>query len=73
MKGAVGQVENHVAINNPNPNIGFRCTHYSVTESSGTVDLVITKKHAEDFIKFGVRTKTVPNGAIEGKDFVAFN
>jgi len=28
----------------PNPRIGFKCTHYSVTESSGFVEVTIVKK-----------------------------
>jgi hypothetical protein len=41
---------------NPNPRIGFKCTHYSVTESSGHVQITIVKKVAEDLM-FYIRTK----------------
>jgi solute carrier family 8 (sodium/calcium exchanger) len=39
-----------------NPRIGFRCLHYSVTESIGTLQVVIVKNNQEEKIKFGVRT-----------------
>ncbi len=39
----------------PNTRIGFKCTHYSVTESSGFVEITIVKKVAEDLLFF-VRT-----------------
>ena len=41
---------------NPNPRIGFKCTHYSVTESSGHVEITIVKKVQEELMFF-VRTK----------------
>lgn len=39
-----------------NPRIGFRCLHYSVTESIGTLQVVILKKNPEEKLTFGVRT-----------------
>lgn len=39
-----------------NPKIGFRCLHYSVTESIGTLKVIIIKKDPEDDISVGVRT-----------------
>jgi solute carrier family 8 (sodium/calcium exchanger) len=39
-----------------NPEIGFRCLHYSVTESAGTLKVIILKKNPDEDIKFGVRT-----------------
>lgn len=41
---------------NANDLIGFKCTHYSCTESSGEIELVIEKKNANDECVFGVRT-----------------
>lgn len=31
-----------------NPKIGFRCLHYSVTESSGVVRIIVYKKNEEE-------------------------
>lgn len=42
-------------LSNPNPKIGFKYTHVSVTESSGHVDITIIKKVHEDMY-FYVRT-----------------
>ena len=39
-----------------NPIAGFRCLHYSVTESAGTVKIVILRKTEEDISNIGVRT-----------------
>lgn len=39
-----------------NPKIGFRCLHYSVTESSGVLRVIVLKKNPEEQVKFGVRT-----------------
>lgn len=55
MKGYVGQVEMGKTAKNQNDKIGFKCTHYSVTESSKLVRISIIKK-AIDEIKVGVRT-----------------
>jgi len=44
-------------INNPSELLGFRCLHYSVTESSGTIDITIIKKVENQEITFGIRTK----------------
>ncbi len=58
MRGVVGQAE-HLTENmhqlNLHPQIGFKCLHYSVTESSGNVEITIKKKGMED-MEFGVRT-----------------
>lgn len=43
-------------VHNVNDVIGFKCTHYSCTESSGSIDLVITKKNATTDYVFGIRT-----------------
>jgi len=36
--------------------VAFKCLHYSVTESAGTVTLTIIKKTSTDYT-FGIRTK----------------
>lgn len=54
---------------NPNPRIGFKCNHYSVTESSGSVKITIVKKVSEEML-FYVRTKD--DTAKEPKDYVKF-
>jgi hypothetical protein len=41
MKGSKGQLEQEVKCMNPNALIGFKCLHYSVTESNGTVDITV--------------------------------
>lgn len=47
MKGQKIQMENYttVKLQSYNPLIGFKCNHYSVTESAGHVELTITKKN----------------------------
>lgn len=46
IKGQKGQIENDLAggVKNPNELIGFKCLHYSVTESSGTIDITVVKR-----------------------------
>lgn len=63
LKGAKGQVENHVLAEEKNEEISFSCHHMSVLESSGSVKLKIEKKVATD-MRFGVRTleDTAKNG-----------
>lgn len=36
--------------------IGFKCLHYSVTESNGTVEVIIVKKKRTVEYTFGIRT-----------------
>ncbi len=71
MKGQVGQVEHrqeNMHMLNLNPKVGFRCLHYSVTESSGFVELALVKRSMEEF-DIGVRT--VNGTANAGEDYVA--
>lgn len=57
LKGSKGQVESSVKnVQNENDMIGFKCLHYSVTESNGTVEVTIVKKRKVEYT-FGVRTK----------------
>jgi len=47
LKGTRGQVNKDTLkgdIKNPNPLFGFKNLHYSITESSGTVDITILNK-----------------------------
>jgi solute carrier family 8 (sodium/calcium exchanger) len=39
-----------------NPKIGFKCLHYSVVESSGSIKITLIKK-CDEAMTFGVRTK----------------
>ena len=56
MKGKRLQEESGVSeTGNLNPKIGFNSTKYSVTESSGFVEITISKKVAEEMV-FVVKT-----------------
>ena len=69
LKGQKFQVENAPInpIQDQNPNIAFKCMHYSVTESAGTVKVTIEKKAENMEMKFGVRTQE--GTAKYGRDF----
>ena len=69
MKGQKFQVENQPTkpILRENKVIGFKCMHYSVTESAGTVKLTIIRKTPDIEITFGVRTRE--DSAKVGKDY----
>lgn len=57
LTGTVGQVENVVGkVEQENENIAFKCLHYSVTESSGYVEVTIVNKNVQKDITFGLRT-----------------
>ena len=47
--------------------IGFKCLHYSVTESAGKAILTVVKKAVDQSITFGVRT--IKDTAIPGDDY----
>ena len=36
--------------------IGFKCLHYSVTESAGYVEVTVVKKNPDHEFSFGIRT-----------------
>ena len=58
LKGQKGQIENIGGkIEHENELIGFKCLHYSVTESSGYVDITVIKKVVNQDLTFGIRTK----------------
>ena len=71
IKGSRGQIENKEAdsskVQNPNEQVGFKCLHYSVTESSGTVELTIVKKQPNSELTFGYRT--IADTATAPKDY----
>ena len=57
LKGQKGQIENIGGkVEQENELIGFKCLHYSVTESSGFVEVTIVKKTVNQDITFGLRT-----------------
>ena len=52
-----------------NHTIGFKCLHYSVTESSGEVKVTIVKKKANSEIHFALRTRD--GSAVAGREYEA--
>lgn len=57
LKGQKGQIENqHGGVEQENELIGFKCLHYSVTESSGFVEIHVIKKVVNQDLTFGIRT-----------------
>jgi len=70
LKGHKGQVEMQKdgdnKIVNGNDMIGFKCLHYSVTESNGHVELTVIKK-VPQVLRFGYRT--VSDTAVSPKDY----
>lgn len=68
LKGTQQQIENResVPIADPNPRIGFKCTHYSVTESSGFVEVSIIKKVPEEILFF---VRTIDDSATAPDDY----
>lgn len=47
--------------------VGFKCLHYSVTESNGHVEVVIVKKVLNQKLVVGVRTRD--DTAVSPKDY----
>lgn len=57
LAGTAGQIENVVGkVEQENEKIAFKCLHYSVTESSGYVEVTVVNKKVESDITFGLRT-----------------
>jgi len=57
LKGQKGQIENVGAkVERENELLGFKCLHYSVTESSGFVEITVIKKVVNQDLTFGIRT-----------------
>ena len=73
LKGTQGQIEGQTAakLENVNELVGFKCLHYSVTESNGFVEITINKKNTSQEISFGCRT--IDGTALENKDYEKFN
>lgn len=72
IKGMAGQVQHDdIKVNVRNELIGFKCLHYSVTESSPQVDVIVAKKATGQEVEFGIRT--VQDTAKEGTDFMPLN
>lgn len=66
--GIKGQLEDSPAESlNQNDYVGFKCLHYSVTESNGHVEITILKKENVGEYTFGVRT--IEGSARKGKDY----
>jgi len=53
-------------VKSPNQYVGFKCLHYSVTESNGIVEITIIKK-CNNEITIGYRT--IADTAFAPKDF----
>lgn len=73
LKGAKGQIDHSVTqgkVEIENEIVGFKCLHYSVTESNGHVEVTIVKKAPQE-LTIGVRT--VADTAISPKDFTHFD
>jgi hypothetical protein len=70
IKGIKGQIENDEfeETSELNPNIGFKSTKYSVTESSGSVEITIIKKINEEFT---FTYRTADDTATDSKEYVA--
>lgn len=73
MKGQACQIEHDVANKSKltlNNEIGFKCLHYSVAESSGRVKIAVQNKlnHPQT-----VGVKTLEDSAVAGEDFEAID
>lgn len=54
-----------------NDKIGFKCLHYSVTESNGFVEITVVKKNPSEDLTFGIRT--IEDTAKVGSEFESLN
>lgn len=63
------QARKHVKIENDV--VGFKCLHYSVTESNGHVEVTIVKKAPDQELLVGVRTRD--DTAVSPKDYKEIN
>lgn len=75
IKGAKGQLDHdedaRKQVKEENDLVGFKCLHYSVTESNGHVEVTIVKKLINQELIVGVRT--VDDTAISPKDYKEIN
>jgi len=67
----MGEEDSSKSKGTKNPNLHFKCLHYSVTESSGYVDVVVRKVISGEEFSFGIRT--VDNTARQGSEYEALN
>lgn len=70
LKGAKGQIDHDLSIQRlefENELLGFKCLHYSVTESNGNVEITVVKKNSNADLTFGYRT--VEDTAKPPKDY----
>lgn len=70
LKGAKGQIDHDLSsqrLEFENQLLGFKCLHYSVTESNGQVEITVTKKVSNQDLTFGYRT--VEDTAKPPKDY----
>jgi hypothetical protein len=72
IKNEKGQLEEETGmIDDENPEFGFKCLHYSVTESAGHVEITIKRKRIDAGDTVGVRTED--GTAKSPKDYTAIN
>lgn len=74
LKGQKGQIDHSAQTDKvkvQNEMVKFKCLHYSVTESNGTVDIVIVKNKENAEFTFGYRT--VDDSATAPKDYQSVN
>lgn len=71
IKGAKGQLDHDEEmrrdVKEVNDLVGFKCLHYSVTESNGHVEVTIVKKLLNQELIVGVRTRD--DTAVSPKDY----
>lgn len=75
IKGAKGQLDHDEEmrrnVKEENELVGFKCLHYSVTESNGHVEVTIVKKLLNQELIVGVRTRD--DTAVSPKDYQAID
>ena len=72
IKNEKGQLEDEMGvIEDENPEFGFKCLHYSVTESAGQVEITVKRKRLDAGDCVGVRTQDLT--AKSPKDYTGIN
>ena len=72
VKGQKGQIEDFsgaIKVENENDSIGFKCLHYSVTESAGSVTLTLLKKEKALNQEITIGIRTIEGSAVGGNNF----
>jgi hypothetical protein len=72
LKGSKGQIDHSSKLDEAtvhNETLGFKCLHYSVTESNGSVEITILKKNQNTELTFGYRT--IDDTAVAPKDYTS--